>query len=126
MGTADSDSDAATKAAGGDTNNRPGPSGLPSDLALGRAARRALRNLRREVPVTHCGDLASDPEFLLRTVRAIYGPGGEGGPVLLVDFLGLDSASAALQSLALRPLVTYRSIERRSLGGCVHHASLDL
>ena len=83
MGTADSDSDAATKAAGGDTNNRPGPSGLPSDLALGRAARRALRNLRRAVPVTHCGDLASDPEFLLRTVRAIYGPGGEGGAWIL-------------------------------------------
>jgi hypothetical protein len=39
--------------------------------------------------------------------------------MLLVDF-------PARQSLALRPLVTYRSIERKSLGGCVHHASLDL
>jgi hypothetical protein len=49
---------------------------------------------------------------LVFSVTRVSCSGGEGGPVPLVDFLGLGSASAALQSLAraLRPLVTYRPI----------------
>jgi hypothetical protein len=87
-----------------------------------RRLQRELREMRTATPhpqqLGHV-QLLDRPALdadLVSSVTRVSCSGGEGGPMSVVDFLGLDSASATPQSLALRPLATHRTKERKAGG----------
>jgi hypothetical protein len=87
-----------------------------------RRLQRELREMRTATPhpqqLGHV-QLLDRPALdadLVSSVTRVSCSGGEGGPMSVVDFLGLDSASATPQSLALRPLATHRT-KARTTGG---------